>query len=247
MLGTKGKRYSWTMIARLTVVALLLIGPLFLSSCAKEYSGQAITGTVVDASTGDPLEGVNVAMICEITGGLEGGVVLGYLAVKEAVTDKSGKFEIPQWGPVTLERSFFSVRKVRAGEPSVVFYKFGYESQTHSNYSYGLMGEAPSPVRSDWDRQTTKLAHFDGPLKDYVGHLRMTLDLSLRSVLLSSRQPCGWQEIPLMISSLRNLHQTLVLKQLYESTIYDELMTTDKTSSNGSCQPPSALAQERAQ
>jgi uncharacterized GH25 family protein len=85
------------------VLALLLAS---LSACATSYSAKPITAKVVDAVTGEPLEGVNVVAHW-LMEDPQAGRGQGDLELMEAVTDKSGEFHFPGWGPKAIPRDKF--------------------------------------------------------------------------------------------------------------------------------------------
>ena len=74
---------------RLLHCVLLAFAMLPLQGCAKEYSAKAIEAWVVDANSGQPLEGVAVVAHWELNYGLEGGGAY-QLIVMETVTDSAG-------------------------------------------------------------------------------------------------------------------------------------------------------------
>jgi uncharacterized GH25 family protein len=88
------------------VLALLLAS---LSACATSYSAKPITAKVVDAVTGEPLEGVNVVAHW-LMEDPQAGRGQGDLELMEAVTDKSGEFHFPGWGPKAIPRDSFRGR-----------------------------------------------------------------------------------------------------------------------------------------
>src|SRR5258708_40037237 len=63
------------------------------------YNAEATEGWVADAETGKPIEGVIVVAHWRITGGLEGGTPINELKILETVTDESGRYSFPAWGP----------------------------------------------------------------------------------------------------------------------------------------------------
>jgi hypothetical protein len=74
---------------------ILVVTLLFLSSgCSADSRGSAISGTVIDAETGKPIEGAVVLVEWTKTKGLGNTYTESYKVV-EAVTDKEGKFSIP--------------------------------------------------------------------------------------------------------------------------------------------------------
>lgn len=87
------------------------------------YTSEEINGTVVDADTSEPIEGVVVVAqwILYVAGFGEGGHWKVF-KVHEAVTDKDGKYTIPGWGP--KRRPFFT--HLDTYDPQLSFFKRGY-------------------------------------------------------------------------------------------------------------------------
>ena len=84
------------------VIALLGI-VLFLSGCTYRCFhpvryDSAYRGKIVDAATGEPIEGVVVLAVWHRSLWSPGGAVTKYYDARETVTDKDGEFEIPGKG-----------------------------------------------------------------------------------------------------------------------------------------------------
>lgn len=82
----------------------------------------SMTGIVVDAETGKPIEGAVIAVKWTVTKGMPGLTYGLDYKISEAVTDKAGKFRI--WGPLNP----------LVNPPIVVVYKRGYVAWL----SYGI-------------------------------------------------------------------------------------------------------------
>ena len=150
------------------VVPLLLSFLLLLASAACErgipasYTARPISGRVVDATTGQPLEGVIiVAQWILYDTGVGGQNPRGRLEVLETLTGPDGSYAFPGWGPkpnpVTIDKEhgyiccFLTYR-----DPELDFFKPGYRSRTVQNQR-----ESHSSVRtSDWDGKTIELELF---------------------------------------------------------------------------------------
>ena len=75
-----------------------------LGGCSKYYSADSLTAWIVDADTGAPIPGVNVVAGWEMKGGLEGGNVVGWVMVMEAVSDANGKICFSCMGTEEIQR-----------------------------------------------------------------------------------------------------------------------------------------------
>jgi hypothetical protein len=105
----------------LLILAILAAVPVLAGGWLVYYDGP-YTGKVIDAETGQPIEGAAVLGIwrLEVYGGME--VQLKYLGAREAVTDKDGYFDVPKvvgfyWWPLA-----------RLGKPRFTIFKPGYDS-----------------------------------------------------------------------------------------------------------------------
>ena len=80
---------------------LLLVWVLFFR-LPFNYSALPIAGKVVDADTGEPLEGAIVIAVWQLERGfgLEGTIPSSFMNVSEVVTDEDGNYFIEGWGPL---------------------------------------------------------------------------------------------------------------------------------------------------
>src|SRR5467141_845671 len=122
------------------------VAALSLPACATTdaYSAKPITATVVDAETGQPLEGVNVIarwMLEE----KRTGISVGDLDLMEAVTDKTGKFLFRAWEgkappirttPVSDTLTVPYETRLSSGSPEMIFFKGSYKPARMGNYNY---------------------------------------------------------------------------------------------------------------
>jgi len=99
------------------------------TSAALEYSAKPITARVVDAETKEPLEGVVVVAHWQLNGGLEGWSPLAELMVMDAVTDQSGTFHFPAWGPKKISAGLDSNARLKEFDPQLLLFKSGYRWQ----------------------------------------------------------------------------------------------------------------------
>jgi hypothetical protein len=159
----------WTIVG-LVILVLVLVG---FSTCVwapPVYWGEAIRGHVVDAETGEPLEGVVIVADWKLlAGGYGHGGHLDSLVVQETLTDKNGEFAFPQWGP-KLRPSFMMLDKA----PWLILFKSGFEHAAlwNEQSSNGFVR------RSDWDGHTVKLERFVGTAAKRIEMLRLVLSIS---------------------------------------------------------------------
>jgi hypothetical protein len=125
---------------------------------------------VIDADTGQPVEGAAVVADWKLYGGGIGhGGHRSSMLVEETVTDANGEFSFGKWGPKL--RPYYGVLDTA---PWLVIFKSGYEHRFLPN-EYDSNGFRR---RSDWDGKTLELKHFLGTAEKRVDRLRTVLSLS---------------------------------------------------------------------
>lgn len=146
------------LMTRIALLALLL--PLQVCAAPFWYTAEPIQGNVVDAETGQPLEGVIVTANWQLEGGIEGSYPVGQMMVMETVTDKNGRYRFPGWGPKRRPLS----GRIRTSGPQLLLFKSGYEYAELENAlnDKSLRGELENPLRSDWSGKTVRLERFTG-------------------------------------------------------------------------------------
>jgi len=168
------------------VCALVPIG------CGFAYTADPISARVVDAETGQPLAGVNVAALWTLKGGLEGGNVVGYANILETVTDANGAFSFPGWGPRPI-----AFGQLRAEAPLMMFFKPDYAY--HQVQNRVVSAPTPMQTRSDWNGKNIALTKFKGTSREYADNLR-TFRLELGPLI--NADTCRLRELPNMLRAL---------------------------------------------
>lgn len=124
-------------------IVVFLIIALFMAGCGiipHRYQAAPITGQVIDKETGEPLEGVHVAVYWQLydeTSGLAalaGRVPSDVMGVSETVTDNEGYYYIPGWGPEYEVGDYLGEES-----PIIGFYKPGYLFRKESNSKMTLV------------------------------------------------------------------------------------------------------------
>ena len=189
--------------ARVMLLALLL--PLQACAAPLWYTAEPIQGNVVDAETGQPLEGVIITANWQLEGGIEGSYPVGQMMVMETVTDKDGRYRFPGWGP--KHRPLTGRISTRA--PQLLVFKSGYRYVGLANalLEKSLRGELDSPLRSDWDGKTVKLERFKGTADEYA-HNVYDLNTAVKNVYsfpYDVREECLWKKIPRMITEIHKM------------------------------------------
>jgi len=159
------------------------------------YSANPIRGVVVDAVTGQPLEGVIIVaqwILYEATAG--GQNPRKVFQVLETVSGPDGTYNFPGWGPkpnvpITLLPGylccFFTNR-----DPGLSLFKPGYRPQVLLNQK---PFDEPNPIRtSDWNGKTIKLEKFSGRIEQWVR------EIDLLQSSLSWGHEMDWRQVPRM-------------------------------------------------
>lgn len=188
---------------------LVVLFLLPLSACSETYSAEAIEAWVVDAETGQPIEGVVVTANWQLQSGSVGGSrPAGQIQVMEAVTDAKGRFYFPAWGPKSTPISFHipfieGSPHLENEDPAMVLFKSGYKWARQLNSSAPILNYNKSSLRkSQWHGKTIKLERFTGTLREYDMHLSL-----IHSRLLFLSEECHWQKTPKMILAIDQQYQ----------------------------------------
>jgi len=198
---------------------LILAGLLILirpwSPHPMTYSAEAIEAWVVDAETKQPIEGVIVTTNWELHySTLAGRMPAGQLKVMETVTDKTGRFYFPKWGPKIRFMGYLDNR-----DPQILLFRAGYEVRRLLNPGKSYVNES-SVRRSIWQGKRIELKVFSGDLGAYakrINPLRTLVD----SILYKGN--CEWQHIPEMMKAIDK--QKKIFKK---HNIYSTLHSIDR-------------------
>jgi len=194
---------SLTILATLAVLLIAVV-----AGCdwygTRSFSADAITAYVVDADTGEPVAGANVLATWVMKSGLENNTT-NYAMVMEAVSDASGKFTFPAWGPKSV-----SVRgQITDLAPLITIFKSGYKLGGGANR---LDKPAPFHMTSDWDGKTFKLNRFEGTADQYADYLETYLIGDVESLL---RNGCHAMSFLQFLRALDLLSRELKTKQVH--------------------------------
>jgi hypothetical protein len=163
-----------------------------LPALAFVFAGDAVEGRVVDASSGQPLEGVLVAANWQLEGGLDTGIPRGHIQILEATTSTAGAFRLPSWGPR------FSVAGHASSQwPQILLFKPGYEYRVLANRPRS--GSQYTTV-SEWNGKTIALRAMPD-LPQYVKAFD-ALNRDVDGIGVRSGDLCAWRELPVTIRTL---------------------------------------------
>lgn len=157
-----------------SMLSIVLGLELLLTGCSAArpltYRAAAIQGRIVDAETGQPVEGAAVVAVWEIDV-IKGNPFVALverserLHILEAVTDATGAYTIPAWGPTLLSPR----AQVSRYEPQLYIFKRGYHTKRLNNHELGRAHAVPESI---WDGKVIELERPQGPLRDQLGSIR---------------------------------------------------------------------------
>jgi len=178
-----------------------------LQACSMSYRAEPIEAWVVDADTGQPINGVIVTANWQLEyGTLGGNVPAGQLMVMETVSDLDGRIYFPAWGPKTVTQIFSNPLKSGPGiidkDPHLLLFKPGYrwlglENNLRTDFNRGSLR------KSDWNGKTIKMQKFAGSPAEYandLGFLGRALDFA-RSPSLRA-DPCNLKKVARMVMAV---------------------------------------------
>lgn len=192
-------------VKTLLIISSLMLG---LSGCVLgivPLSADPIDARVVDADSGEPIEGVVAVAYWPLSQGSLAGDSLpcGAANVEEAVTDKDGYFHLSGWGPIKNP-----CRGVmEEGEPLIYLYKPGHhhgQIATNGITSHG----AVSRTGGGWWRahpitlkKFAEINYFDISPGSYYSDLN-SLNTDIETFVVHMPYQCNWKKIPNMLRAL---------------------------------------------
>ena len=162
-------------------------------SCGSPlYIAAPISANVVDAETNQPIEGaVVVAMWHLVAGSLDGERDRGYLAVKETLTDKQGRFHFG--GFVKANPMMYELRN---RDPQILIFKSGYQWAGHVSVYPKANTDTPGIFRrSTADGLTFRLKRIQAQASGTELGLYWGLNVQLTDLI----RECRWRKIPQLI------------------------------------------------
>jgi hypothetical protein len=185
-----------TRSGRVAKYLLVALGTLALNACGSPYyTSDPIEARVVDADTGQPIEGAIVTANWQLIGpSLDtGGRKVGQLEVMETVTDKDGRLFFPGFTKINP-----SGAELREEDPQILIFKPGYSYIRVANqYPLGKEGDQGAHRKSSISGQTLKMKKADSNKRKYALELGL-FTTNLDNIVFGGRVDA----IPKMIHAL---------------------------------------------
>lgn len=178
----------------LALLTLLLFGE---SACGSpyEYSAESIEAWIVNAETGEPMEGAIVVAHWILKFGIESAGSED-LVVMETVTDADGRFYFPAWGPVRIPKELPRDARLMNQDPEIIVYKprYGSDGFYNSREDGPFQDKGPSVRKSQWNAKTIPFKRFSGSLEAYS-----RAQMGLPGLDLDN---CKWKKIPRLLVAI---------------------------------------------
>jgi len=192
------------------ILMLVMLGLLTgCTSLPRFYSGEEVHGWVIDSETKEPIKDVVVVIFWRLEGGFPHTDDTANVHIEETLTDESGYYSFPEWGP-----EFTVDGRLSESAPRLKYYKFGYDTKSYANTISG--NPNPDNSVSEHSGKKIELIKFTGSLEEYpkvlgsfytflsLGHYRETLR-------------CQWVKVPIFTSEVIKAEQYFKQKNIYSS------------------------------
>ncbi len=198
----------------LWIIGITIVFPIVYSQI---YYMKTFEITVVDEETNEPLEGVVLLAYWQLESGSFGGAVAEDIAaVREAVSDKSGKVGYRGFIKVL---PFYPGWIRNAKNPTFSLYKSGYEDGLYNNVGRKIGGGRiyniltynerkgnNNPITGNfafWNSMSVKLKKHEESIENFQFYRQF--GKSVTKVLNKSNFKCDWEEIPFsLVAKMRS-------------------------------------------
>jgi hypothetical protein len=167
------------------VPLLCLVGSLPACATPLTYSAKEIHGQIVDAETGQPMEGA-IIVAQWVLSNIGSGGYGARIHIHETVTDKDGNYIIPAWGPTPHP----PLTDLIFRDPQILIFKSGYEPDGVEN----RLPQTDAVRVSEWDGKVVKLTRTTRSPEDYAARLNSFYD----GLVKNMRDDFEWRKYPQM-------------------------------------------------
>lgn len=207
-----------------------------LPACATTYSALPISARVVDADSNEPLADVIVVVKWEfeyLLPEISERRGSGTFEFAETVTDGSGEFRFPGWGPKAVPQDTPGRAFMSPNNPTIALFKPGYLYDVKNNpWESAYLDDryyVGDPVRhSTWNGKVIRLKRKIGDAGVYVALLQNPSGLP-------GGANCNWERIPRMLSAL--VREGERLRAINISNRIMTLRDIEEKASRGNCRP----------
>ena len=175
------------------VLFVLLTTCLTACSGFPIYIAAPIEARVVDAESGQPIEGANIIAAWHLVkSSLDGARHVGYLEVMETVTDANGQFSFPGFTKTNATWG-----ELRNEDPAVVIFKPGYKAVRVTNDHPGNTAAGTSTVAAV-NGKTVRLVKLNMDYSDKNARWYWAVDTLIPNLI----EDCEWKKIPRAILAM---------------------------------------------
>jgi hypothetical protein len=171
-------------------ILVLIVGIVMLT---KVRYSSTLHGRVVDEVSGAPVSRAVVVATWKTVAAVN-AVPIGYLRVRETVTDLDGYFELAGWGPV------FETASMAADQPRIEVFSPGF-LPSNAFMSSANDGRATAAI--------IPLARHAGAPEEYAHFLRLYGATVVANYFMPPFQ-CEWRKVPELIKALRSAEKSAI-------------------------------------
>lgn len=184
----------------LWAVVILTVLLFLVGASGLVIASSGVSGVVVDANSGEPVEGVVVVAKWDIFGPEFSTVDV--IAIEEALTDSGGTFEINGWGPRLNGRFWYA--GLAGYAPELIVFKAGYVPAFKRNHQARTLAGIYR-MTDALDGATIAIARRPDDLERY---LSLITDVETRITRLLAGPNCRWREFPGLLMAMHRVGQT---------------------------------------
>lgn len=209
---------TWGLNIAMALFLVVVFGRFF------SYSADEIEGWIVDAESGQAIEGVIAVAYWELKGGFVNKPIRE-LKVYETVTDAKGRYYFPAWGP-----KFALEGRLEYASPAVYWFKPGYDVLRRSNTLDHDWGQS----KFIYNKHTLKMTRVAGASEEYVSRLS-SMSSSLERVGILYDSLCAWHSFPRMLFALDKQEEELARAGVKEALLGSKMRSMESQFAAARC------------